>query len=139
MREITKIMYKKYALNKLKYDFMGYEFQRPEQLSFHHLIVPHRLCKAKGLGEGYLEWNGAILRQNTAHDYLHTIEKYDLDMFNAINSEMIDENIKGYLDMDNIRAIDDILRCFEREYYGTRSKKGYPIVREEYTRRLLKK
>ena len=86
MREITKIMIKKYALMKLKFDFMGYVFQRPEQLSFHHLIVPHRLCKSKGLGEGYLEWNGAILRQNTAHDYLHVIEKYDPDMFNAITS-----------------------------------------------------
>ena len=139
MREITKIMYKKYALNKLKYDFMGYEFQRPEQLSFHHLIIPHRLCKAKGLGEGYLEWNGAILRQNTSHDYLHIIERYDYDMFSAISSEMIDENIKGHLDMVNIRAIDDVLRCFEREYCGARSKKGHLLIKPEYTRRILKK
>lgn len=139
MREITKIMYKKYALNKLKYDFMGYMFENSSQLSFHHLIVPHRDCKELGLGEGYLEWNGAILRQNTAHDYLHTIERYDLDMFNAISSEMIDENVKGFLDFENIKHIDDILNCFEREYCGVRTKSGRPIIKNEYTKRLIKK
>jgi len=36
-------------------------------------------------------------------------------------------------------AIDDILTCFEREYCGIRTKKGYPLIKEEYTRRLLKK
>lgn len=138
MREITKIMIKKYALNKLKYDFMGYPFNNTSQLSFHHLIVPRRHCKSQGLGEGYLEWNGAILRQNTSHEYLHTIEIYDLDMFNAITSEMIDENIKGFLDIQNIMYIDDILRNFEREYSGTRSKRGKLIIKPEYTRRLTK-
>lgn len=138
MREITKIMIKKYALLKLKYDFMGYEFNNPNQLSFHHLIVPHRLCKSKGLGEGYIEWNGAILRQNTSHDYLHIVERYDLDMFNAITSEMIDVNVKGYLDIENIKAIDDILNNFEREYCSARTKKGYPLIKEEYTRRLIR-
>lgn len=132
-------MYKKYALNKLKYDFMGYEFNEMNELSFHHLIVPHRLCKKQGLGEGYYEWNGAILKQENAHNYLHTIERYDLDMFNAITSEMIDENIKGHLDIENIRAIDDILRCFEREYCGIKTKKGNYVVKEEYTKRLLNK
>ena len=138
MKEITKIMYKKYALNKLKYDFMGYAFQNSKQLSFHHLIVPHRHCKESGLGEGYLEWNGAILRQDTSHEYLHTIERFDLDMFNAITSEMIDENIKGYLDIDNLKHIADILNCFEKEYYGKKSKKGHLIIKPEYTRRLIK-
>ena len=93
MKEITKLMIKKYALMKLKYDFMGYEFQRSNQLSFHHLIVPKRYCKQEGLGEGYLNWNGAILRQDTSHDYLHIIERYDPEIFELITSEMIDENL----------------------------------------------
>lgn len=135
MREITKLMIKKYALNRLKYDFMGYDFRDSQQLSFHHLIVPRRLCKRKGLGDGYVEWNGAILRQDTAHDYLHIVEQYDLDMFNAITSEMIDENIKGYLDKVNLRAIDDVLTQFEREYCGTRTKQGKVLIKEPYTRR----
>ena len=135
MREITKLMIKKYALMKLKYDFMGYEFNNTSQLSFHHLIIPHRFCPEQGFGDGYYIWNGAILRQNTAHDYLHVIENRDLDMFNAITSEMIDENVKGYLDETNLRAIDDILTQFEKEYCGARTKKGKPLIKEVYTRR----
>lgn len=136
MREITKIMIKKYALMKLKLDFMGYQFKDSRQLSFHHLIIPRRLCSIYNLGQGYYEWNGAILRQDTAHDYLHTIERYDLDMFNAITSEMIDENIKGYLDLKNIKAIDDVLNQFEREYCGLRTKNNHLVIKEEYVKRI---
>ena len=136
MREVTKLMIKKYALMKLKYDFMGYQFERLNQLSFHHLIVAHRLCKERGLGEGYLEWNGAILRQNTSHDYLHIIERYDYDRFLALTSEMIDENLKGHLDWANLKAIDDILCSFESEYSGTRTKKGKMLIKEEYVKRV---
>ena len=132
-------MYKKYALQKLKMDFMGYEIKRKEDISFHHLIIPHRDCKKKGLGEGYLEWNGALLVQKTSHDYLHLIESIDYDYFTAISSEMIDENIKGYLDMENIKEIDYILREFEKEYRGITSKKGGKLIKDEYTRRLLRK
>lgn len=139
MKEITKLMIKKYALMKLKYDFMGYEFQRSNQLSFHHLIVPKRYCKQEGLGEGYLNWNGAILRQDTSHDYLHIIERYDPEIFELITSEMIDENLKGRLDMENIKAIDDLLSYFEREHCSDRTKKGNLIIKPEYTRRLVKK
>lgn len=137
MKEITKIMIKKYALNKLKYDFMGYQFKQTNQLSFHHLIIPKRLCAIKGLGRGYYEWNGAILRQDTAHDYLHAIERYNLDMFNAITSEMIDENLKGYLDIENLKAIDDILNQFEKEYCGLRTKNNHLVIKEEYTKRII--
>lgn len=133
MKEITKIMYKKYALNKLKYDFMGYPFRDTTGLSYHHLIIPRRL------GGPETVKNGAILVQKTSHDYLHIVERYNLDMFNAITSEMIDENIKGYLDPKNLAYIDDVLRCFEREYCGARTKKGHPLIKEEYTRRLIKK
>lgn len=139
MREITKEMIIAYELKKLGYDFMGYEFNKPQQLSFHHLVVAHRYCKQLGYGEGYLWWNGVILRQNTSHEYLHVIESKDIDRFNAITSELIDENIKGYLDQENLLAIDDILNGFEREYSGTSTKKGKPLIKEEFTRRLVRK
>ena len=45
---------------------------------------------------------------------------------------MIDENQKGYLDMDNLRYILDILHCFEREHCSDRSKKGYYLIKDEY-------
>lgn len=133
MREITKLMIKKYALKKLKYDFMGYEFQDTGQLSYHHLIIPRRLG-----GQETIE-NGVVLRRNTSHDYIHLIENYDFDVFSAISSEMIDENIKGYLDIENLKRIDDILNNFEREYCSFRNYKGKLIIKEEYTKRFIKR
>ena len=128
MREITKEMIKHYKLMSLGFDFMGYPIKKKSMLSFHHLIIPHKHCKELGLGEGYLWWNGAILNQSTSHDYLHLIQSKDDDMFSAITSEMIDENLKGYLDMGNLKYILDVLHCFEREHCSDRSKKGYYLI-----------
>lgn len=83
--------------------------------------------------------NGAILCGKTSHPYLHLIEYYDYERFLAITSEMIDQNIKGHLDIDNILRIYDVLESFEREYSGVRNKKGKEIIKEEYTKRLILK
>lgn len=140
MRNVSKSMIKKYELRQLGHDFMGYEFEDVHQLSFHHLLIPRRICKVEGVSHsGFLEWNGAILRQDTAHDYLHVVERFDIEMFSDITSEMVDENIKGFLDAQNIRNIDDILNCFEREYSGRTTFRGNQIIKEEYTRRLVRK
>ena len=139
MREVTKQMIKRYLINKLGYDFMGYQFQDQKELSFHHLIVPKRLCPLKGYGDGYYQWNGAILVQNTAHNYLHIIERYDRDMFEAITKQMIKENRNGKIDVEQLQAIDDILRQFEKQYSGLRTRKEKPLIREEYTKRLIKR
>lgn len=132
MREITKEMIDYYKIMKLGYDFMGFPVYQKNKLSFHHLIVPHRHCKEAGIGEGYLWWNGAILNQPTSHEYLHLIEAKDFDMFSAITSEMIDENIKGYLDMENLKHILDVLHCFEREHLTDVGKKGNYLIKDEY-------
>ena len=130
MKPITREMIKKYGIKD--FDFMGYDIKRKESLSFHHLIVPHRHCKQQGLGEGYVMWNGAILVQDTSHDYLHTIETIDYDVFSALTSEMIDMNIKGRLDKDNLRYIKDILLSFEQEHDHDRNKKGKLLIKREY-------
>lgn len=132
MREITQEMIKTFKIDKLRYDFMGYTFKRKGDLSFHHLIVPHRECKSLGLGEGYYFWNGAILNQSTSHEYLHTIEYYDPDMFYAITSEMIDENALRSIEISNLRHIRDILLQFEREHCSDTNKKGKHIIRDTY-------
>lgn len=131
MKEITGQMVKIYNIKY--FDFMGYDIKRKESLSFHHLIVARRYCKQQGLGEGYYLWNGAILVQNTSHDYLHTIEHIDYDVFCALSSEMIDMNIKGCLDIQNLRQIKDILLYFEREHDRDRNKKGRLLIKQEYT------
>lgn len=132
MKEITKIMVNDFKIMKLGMDFMGYHVNRKQDLSFHHLIIPRRHCKEAGLGEGYLYWNGAILRQNTSHDYLHIIEKIDPDIFYELTSEMIDENIKGRLDIDNLKRIHDLLLYFEREHDHDRTKKGKLLIKREF-------
>lgn len=132
MKEITKIMVNDFKIMKLGMDFMGYHVNRKQDLSYHHLIIPRRHCKEAGLGEGYLYWNGAILRQNTSHNYLHIIEKIDPDIFYELTSEMIDENIKGRLDIDNLKRIHDLLLYFEREHDHDTSKKGKLLIKREF-------
>ena len=140
MREITKQMIDDFKLKKLGYDFMGYEFNRANQLSFHHLIIPRRNCKAFQIpSEGYVYWNGAILRQDTAHEYLHLIQSKDYDRFCYISSELIDINIQRAILYEQLKNIHDCLCGFEREYSGVRSKKGNELIKEEYTRRLIKR
>ena len=135
MRAITNLMINDFKLKKLGYDFMGFSFKRKEQLSFHHLIVDHKNCKELHIpSEGYLYWNGAILRQDTSHDYLHTIENYDYDRFLAITSSLIDENILGELSIESLKRIRDVLESFEREYSNERSKSGNLIIKESYVR-----
>ena len=134
MREVTKIMVNDFKIMKLGMDFMGYHVNRKQDLSFHHLIIQRRHCKEAGLGEGYLYWNGAILRQNTSHDYLHNIERVDPEIFYLITSEMIDENIKGRLDIDNLKHIHDLLLYFEREHDHDTSKKGKLLIKREFVR-----
>lgn len=131
MKTITRQMIKIYKIKQ--FDFMGYDIKRKESLSFHHLIIPHRYCKEQGLGEGYFVWNGAVLNQETSHEYLHIIENKDYEIFCRLTSEMIDMNIKGYLDIENLRYIKDILFYFEKEHGLDRNSKGRPLIKREYT------
>lgn len=138
MKSITKLMINEFKIMQLGFDFMGYRVEKQNSLSFHHLIVPRRKCNEKKIGNGYLFWNGAILNQLTSHDYLHLIENKDYDMFIAITNEMIKQNIKGYLDKDNLLKIKDILEQFEKEHCFDRSKKGDFIIKSEYIKEKAK-
>lgn len=136
MREITKEMIKTFEIDKLGYDFMGYTFKRKDELSFHHLIVPHRECKRAGLGEGYLFWNGAIL--SISHEYLHVVERIRPDYFYAITSELIDENVMRKIEIENLKRIRDILLLFEREHCSDTNKKGHYIIKPSYVNNRIK-
>lgn len=132
MKSVTSEMIRKYRIKQLGYDFMGYTFNNPSDLSFHHLIVAKKDCHSLGLGDGYYEWNGAILKQKTSHDYLHIIQQIDPEIFWDITNEMIDENMKGRLDIDNLKRIRDILLYFESEHYDEGNKKGKRLIRREF-------
>ena len=132
MREITREMVKNFQLKKKGYDFMGYTFTNPNQLSFHHLIVPRRDCKEKGLGDGYVYWNGAILRQDTSHDYLHIIERTDRDVFLAITAQMVEENLKGQVDIENLKKIRELLLYFEKHYEKETFSNGKILIKKKF-------
>ena len=126
MKPITREMIKMYQLNKLGFDFMGYKFNRSEQLSYHHNVIAKR--------NGGLETirNGAILVRDTSHDYIHVIERIDPEIFYLITSEVLDENLKGKIDIENLRKIRDLLLYFEREHDHDTSKKGKLLIKREF-------
>lgn len=126
MKEITKEMIKVFHINKLGYDMMGYTFKRQGDLSYHHLIIPKR----QGGRETFE--NGAILKQSTSHNYLHAIEQIDPEIFYAITSELIDENILRRIEYDNLKRIHDMLLYFEKEHDRDTTKKGHYIIKPEY-------
>src|SRR5699024_5092104 len=138
MREITKLMVNDFNLKKLGYDFAGFHFNKANELSFHHLIVPHRDSMSYGIGEGYVYWNGAILVQNTSHDYLHLIERINRPMFLAITDELVKENKQGYVDINNIRCIHNVKEEFESRDGDVKSNKGKLLVKREYVKNRIK-
>ena len=133
MKTVTREMVRLYNLRKFGYDFMGYNIHNVEKLSFHHLIVPKRDCKAQGLGDGYYKWNGAILVQETSHDYLHIIERIDRDMFLEITKLMIEQNKNEKLDLESLKRIREILLTFERKHANDTGSKGKRLIKRQYT------
>lgn len=130
-KNVVNLMIQEFNINKLGYDFMGYSLQKGDIYTFHHLIIPNRK------GGKYERWNGAILCGKTSHPYLHLIEAKDYDIFCYITSEMIDMNIKGYLDINNLKRISYLLKEFEEEHKKDRTSKGKILIKDEYTRRVI--
>lgn len=137
MRKVTREMIEDYDLKKKGYDFMGYTFNTINELSFHHLIVPKRESRKKGIGEGYIEWNGAILNQDTSHPYLHTIERLDRELFLEITKEMIEENLRGEINIENLKRIREMLLWFEAHYDNTYTSSGKEIIKPEFKEKRL--
>ena len=136
MKYVTKLMVNEFKIKELGHDFMGYRVTRKSPISFHHTIISHKKCLEDGLGHGYWKWNGSILVQDTSHEYIHVIERIDPDAFYAVSSELIDMNVKGCLDIENLRNIDDILKCFEKEHSSDRNKKGKVLIKDQYLDRF---
>lgn len=129
MKEITITMINLFKIEEV--DFMGYSINK-STLSYHHLIVPRRLGGPETID------NGAILNRLTSHPYLHIIENRDPEIFFLVTSEMVDENIKRKIDLENLRKINALLNTFEREFCSSLTRKGKPLIKEEYTKRLIK-
>ena len=132
MNQVTALMIREFKIKQLGYDFMAYSLQKDDIYTYHHLIIPNRD------GGKVTRENGAILCGKTSHPYLHLIEAKDYELFQAITLKMIEENKQGYLDAQSMRFIDDCLTYFEREHCSDRDKKGKLLIKEEYTRRMIR-
>ena len=107
-------------------DWMGYEINTVKDLSYHHLIK-------KADGGLYTFDNGALLRSDTSHQYLHLIEAKDLDMYIYINNLLKNINTQGYKpSIRQLMAIRAILEQFEREHCSDRTNKGKPLIKTRY-------
>ena len=131
MKEVTKDLINNFNINELGYDFMGYEKQYKDMLSFHHLLIPNRY------GGPYAYWNGVIL-YTIPHKYLHLIECKDYNTFCYITSEMQDMKVKGYLDTYNLKLIGELLSEFEYKFDGKLTSKGKKLIKPEFKNRLYK-
>lgn len=132
MKEVTKLLINDFKIKELGYDFMGFSLCKNSLLSFHHLILSKEYCKKAHLGKGYWYWNGVILCQDTSHEYLHLIQRYEDELFRYITSEMYDMKAKGYLDKQNLIAIGQILDYFESLYMEQKTDKGHYLIKEKY-------
>lgn len=127
-----------FNMDYLGYDMMGYTFDKRKDLSFHHLLIPRKVCKQVHLGSGCFYLNSAILVKDTSHAYLHIIESINPDMFYDITSELLDENIARRIQIKNLKRIREILLAFEREHSGDTVKHNAPLIKEDYIWKRIK-
>lgn len=128
MSKLKDRLYYDFGLDKLGYDFMGYEFESKKDLSYHH-IQPKNF-------EGQTTYeNGSLLCRATSHNYIHLIEEFDYKSFLMISKLILDEKRLGYIDTEILKEMNDILCCFEKKYEFCYTKSGKLIVREEFIRR----
>lgn len=132
MDAVTKEMVKLYKIKKIGLDFMGYRVDKTNNISFHHLIIPNRLGGKREISNGAILMQGQHRGESNSHDYLHLIEKLDYEIFCFITSEMLDQNIKGRLDIENLKQIRDLLQYFEREHINDRGNKGKRLIKPNY-------
>lgn len=131
MKKVVRLMIKDFGLRKLGYDFMGYTFRNVNDLSFHHLIIAMKDSNDIP-SKGYVRWNGAILNQETSHDYLHLIETIDRDVFLYITHQMIVQNQNGRLDIEQLKLIRSALLSFEKEHMDDVGSKGKRLIKQQF-------
>lgn len=129
---VRKIMINEWKMTNI--DWMGYELQKGDIFNYHHIVK-------KEHGGLLTIDNGAILCGGiSSHQYLHVIECKDYDIYIYLNNLL--KNINNQREMPNrqqLLAIDSLLRQFEREHCSDRTSKGKLLIKEPYTRRIIKK
>lgn len=129
MRKITIEMIKKWEM--LNYDWMYYKVSDARPFTYHHLLIPCRMNQKRTIR------NGAVLCGNgSSHNYIHLIERIDPDRYDAITLILKEVNLQEFMTTEKqYKAIDDILKGFEKEYSGTTDRNGKSIIKEDYIKR----
>ena len=124
MKEVTRYMIHLYKPKGN--DWIGYKLDTNRQLSYHHL-------QKKEDGGKYTLENGALLRADTGHEYLHIIESRDFDMYLYINNLLKAINSQGSAPTKRqLMAVRAILEQFEREHCSDRTSKGKRLIKDKY-------
>lgn len=127
MREATKILVDYYGIDD-GMDWMNFPIHNPHDLQFHHIVK-----KADG-GKMTIN-NGAILTPD-AHKFLHTIERYDIEIYNAIKKMFKLYVIqKASPTLEQRGMMQDILNLAYLRFENAYTKKGKPILKEHFKNR----
>lgn len=124
MREETKKLIEYYGIDD-GLDWLNFPITRSRELQFHHIQK-----KAEG---GTMDLNnGAILTPN-AHRFLHTIERYDYEIYTAIK-KMFELYVaqKKSPTFEQRMIMQAILNEFYKRHENTKTKKGKPIIKDRY-------
>lgn len=128
MNHVKHLMINEYHMTDR--DWMGYELVT--RFDYHHIIK-------KEDGGKITRQNGAIL-EHVGHQYLHIIETKDYERYVFINMILKQINQQGHMPtQEQLIVINYVLDMFEREHCSDRNKKGEILIKEEYTRRLIRR
>lgn len=124
MREETKMLVAFYGIED-GLDWLNFPIAKPHDLQFHHI-------KKKENGGTFEFKNGAILTSD-AHRFLHTIEKYDKEIYDKIT-----KMFKLYVlqkeppSIEQRKIMQEILKTFYIKHANTKTKKGKLIIKERF-------
>lgn len=122
MREETKILVCYYGIDD-GMDWMNFPIHNPHDLQFHHI-------KKKADGGKMVFNNGAILTPD-AHKFLHTIERYDIEIYNAIKRMFrLYVAQRSAPSLEQRIIMQEIIEMFYLKYQNAKTKKGKPIIKE---------
>lgn len=129
MKPIVKFMIHQWNMKDM--DWLGYKLQKGNIYTYHHII------KEEHGGKQTIN-NGAILTE-VSHPYLHIIEYKDYELYTYLTNLLICINNQRYMPTkQQLLAINSILESFEREHCSDRTQKGKLLIKEEYTKRIIK-
>lgn len=131
MSRLREKLYKKYNVESLGFDFMGYEFQSKKELSTHHIIPRHSGGQTK-------QGNLCVLNRDTSHNYIHLIEDYDYKVFLQVSRELMQQVKNGKIGIDEIKRINELLCFFEDKFKDAETRSGELLIKEKYKIRVYK-